>query len=373
MRKHKNFINLQLYAGEQDELAGTWVFNDNAYDVYTNKTFNVTFVSNGQTFNSIINNNNPMTGGLFYDTLQVVNPDNAGTFIDQNYQTITITSKLSEVTNGNALLAWLQARATKQSTPQPTLTFKHFYDAGTIGSGTVKFRHYSQQEPSSGETWVLNESPSKPSSKIDLDINFTSNDTNFSHILIANETGVWRVQGITYGVDVGSGTLVYGSINGWSNTAYRTLILDTPPTGDLLTWLQANGTKQGGGGQVIKAGTYQFIEEPNVPIGTNIDENLTAIINTLIDNDVYGNQKTTTRIAVYRLSSAEIASIIIFNEEPYYQINIIQCSYDNEDGDTFDATTDSSKLRTIIITTDQTVSNELYKWAITDGNLVKLS
>ena len=30
-------------------------------------------------------------------------------------------------------------------------TFKHFYDAGTIGSGTVKFRHYSQQEPSSGK------------------------------------------------------------------------------------------------------------------------------------------------------------------------------------------------------------------------------
>lgn len=26
-------------------------------------------------------------------------------------------------------------------------TFKHFYDAGTIGTGTVKFRHYSQQEP----------------------------------------------------------------------------------------------------------------------------------------------------------------------------------------------------------------------------------
>lgn len=29
-------------------------------------------------------------------------------------------------------------------------TFKHFFDAGTIGSGTVKFRHYSQQEPSTG-------------------------------------------------------------------------------------------------------------------------------------------------------------------------------------------------------------------------------
>lgn len=25
-----------------------------------------------------------------------------------------------------------------------TLTFKHFYDAGTIGTGAIKFRHYSQ-------------------------------------------------------------------------------------------------------------------------------------------------------------------------------------------------------------------------------------
>lgn len=33
----------------------------------------------------------------------------------------------------------------------PTLTFKHFYDSGTIGTGTVKFRHYSQQEPSTDE------------------------------------------------------------------------------------------------------------------------------------------------------------------------------------------------------------------------------
>lgn len=159
--------------------------------------------------------------------------------------------------------------------PQPTLTFKHFYDAGTIGSGTVKFRHYSQREPSSGK--------------------------------------------------------------------------------------------------VIKAGTYQFIEEPIIPIGTNIEENLTATINTLIDEDVYGNQRTTTGIAAYRTTSAEIGVSIIFNEEPYYFIDIGECSYNNEDGETFYANTDSSKLRTIVIATDQTVSDELYKWLITDGNLVKLS
>ena len=33
---------------------------------------------------------------------------------DEGYKTITITSKLSEVTNGDNLLAWLQANATKQ-------------------------------------------------------------------------------------------------------------------------------------------------------------------------------------------------------------------------------------------------------------------
>ena len=157
----------------------------------------------------------------------------------------------------------------------PTLTFKHFYDAGTIGSGTYKFRHYSQQEPSSGK--------------------------------------------------------------------------------------------------VIKAGTYQFIEEPNIPIGTNIEENLTATINTLTDENVFGNQRTTTGIVVYRTSPAELGGSIIFNEEPYYFIDIGECSYNNEDGETFFAPTDSAKLRTIIIATDQTVSDELYKWLITDGNLVKLS
>lgn len=92
------------------------MFDENVFgkNIYNNITFNVTFVSNGQTFNSIIFNNNPDNGGMFYDTLQVVHPDDAAHFIDQSYRTITITPKLSEVTNGDTLLAWLQANATKQ-------------------------------------------------------------------------------------------------------------------------------------------------------------------------------------------------------------------------------------------------------------------
>lgn len=125
-------------------------------------------------------------------------------------------------------------------------TFKHFYDAGTIGSGTVKFRHYSQQEPSSGDTWVLNESGLENHTLSKQSVAFTSNGK--SYIAIENFSS-------------GSGLFYYKTENDydapyvdggpegfiWTNQAYRTLVFATPPTGDLLTWLQANGTKQGGG------------------------------------------------------------------------------------------------------------------------------
>ena len=166
------------------------------------------------------------------------------------------------------------------------------------------------------------------------------------------------------------------TLSGWSSlssgTHNITIVAKANGYRDSEPSAAVSVTKQGGG-QVIKAGTYQFIEEPNIPIGTNIDENLTAIINTLIDEDVYGNQRTTTGIAVYRSTPAEMGGIVIYNEEPSYNILLPACEYDNEDGEMFFANTDSSKLRTIVIATDQTVSNELYKWAITDGNLVKLS
>lgn len=191
-------------------------------------------------------------------------------WVNEAYRTIEFEQPIWD----NELSAWLQANATKQSTP--TLTFKHFYDAGTIGTGTIKFRHYSQQEPSTE--------------------------------------------------------------------------------------------------RIINAGTYQFIEEPNIPIGMNIDINIIATINTLTANNVYGNQRTTTGIGVYRADTGEVGTVGIFNEEPYYAVTgFSPWQYTNENDDVFDAYQDTSKLRTIIIATEQNVSNEFYKWAITDGNLVKLS
>lgn len=134
------------------------------------------------------------------------------------------------------------------------VTFKHFYDAGTIGSGTYKFRHYSQQEPSSGETWVLNDSITNdtlqygisPNWGVNVDeysiyqsVEFTSNNTKYYGLCNYNDG---RPPALT------TQTLnVYSS--GWTNEAYRTITFETAPTGDLLTWLQANGTKSGGGGE----------------------------------------------------------------------------------------------------------------------------
>ena len=91
------------------------------------------------------------------------------------------------------------------------------------------------------ETWMLNKIPSVGRIGLETTINFTSNDTKYSKI----QTGTLNVGGIRY-----DDTLVYdpqGSDDEnllWVSSAYRKLTFDTPPTGDLLTWLQANGVKQ---------------------------------------------------------------------------------------------------------------------------------
>lgn len=89
------------------------------------------------------------------------------------------------------------------------------------------------------EVWVLNEQID--SSPMNLPTSFTSNGSQFSNLASSggevavvsyDETEVYAVQ------DAGLDFV------GWLDQAYRKLIFDTPPTGDLLTWLQANGVKQ---------------------------------------------------------------------------------------------------------------------------------
>lgn len=150
MWKHNNFINLQLCAGE------TWVLNESL----SSQSFgivDVAFSSNGSDYTKFSRYyKTDMLGEVEQDYVAFYTSDtdyvtvyDTGTWTDQAYRTITFATAPT-----GDLLTWLQANGTKQSIPQPTLTFKHFYDAGTIGTGTVKFRHYSQQEPSSGATLI---------------------------------------------------------------------------------------------------------------------------------------------------------------------------------------------------------------------------
>lgn len=90
------------------------------------------------------------------------------------------------------------------------------------------------------ETWVLNESVTFPSSNVDTEINFTSNGTTFVYF----RTGSPEIYYCTSTNPFSGYVTVYKKTSGWVNEAYRTVVFDTAPTGNLLIWLQANGTKQ---------------------------------------------------------------------------------------------------------------------------------
>lgn len=94
-----------------------------------------------------------------------------------------------------------------------------------------------------GETWVLNDELSFDTYEIDVSgVNFISNGINYSSIY-AGDSDVVRI--VRYDNTKVASSPMIGSITpSWTDQAYRTITFLEPPTGDLLTWLQANGTKQ---------------------------------------------------------------------------------------------------------------------------------
>lgn len=131
MWKHKNFINLQLCAGPIP------------FEVSVNgATFSIQRLSDSMvageetwSYNASINTDTYSISG---NTVVW----NDGTILQYNGVDVLPTDDIIGIPGNPGIYT------TRSATP--TFTFKHFYDAGTIGSGTVKFRHYSQQEPSSG-------------------------------------------------------------------------------------------------------------------------------------------------------------------------------------------------------------------------------
>ena len=100
-----------------------------------------------------------------------------------------------------------------------------------------------QAEVSVSKTWVINETPNTQSVVFptatglwEQTINFTSNNIQFTSIEIID-----GVDELYYGGTNGVTTYSEGS---WDNQAYRTVAFETAPTGELLTWLQANAIPQ---------------------------------------------------------------------------------------------------------------------------------
>lgn len=114
------------------------------------------------------------------------------------------------------------------------------------GYGTSSFSNsVTVTKGAAGETWVLN-SHLTGNSQSFKNINFQSNGVAYDSIYVTTDDG--SVSDVSYGNTSPYRFLsAYNGDSGWANEAYRTITFTTAPTGDLLTWLQANGTKQGGG------------------------------------------------------------------------------------------------------------------------------
>ena len=106
----------------------------------------------------------------------------------------------------------------------------------------------------SGGTWVIKSDAYGAFAT--TQISFTSNGQKFTSIGANYDAGSFVIlrydNGEVAGYDTAGGDIVYE----FYNDAYRKLTFDTPPTGDLLTWLQANAVKQPDDTAWIPKGTF---------------------------------------------------------------------------------------------------------------------
>lgn len=113
------------------------------------------------------------------------------------------------------------------------------------------------------ETWLLNDVV-HPSVAFVSNVLFISNSNNYSKFSVVDA-------GIMYQLVYGDTVVFSDDTSTWTSQAYRTITFAEPVTDStLLTWLQANGIKQGGatminidlttlsGYESLAAGTYQL-------------------------------------------------------------------------------------------------------------------
>ena len=99
------------------------------------------------------------------------------------------------------------------------------------------------------QTWVIKDTaPVDPNEYFAaVSINFTSNNESFTSLGVVDGGSTCELQynGVTYaGVDLQDPNSGPEYNFEWDNNAYKTIIFNTAPTGELLAWLQKNADKQ---------------------------------------------------------------------------------------------------------------------------------
>ena len=195
--------------------AGTYKWVDVPNFTKTSFTEPLSFDCDGYSYTSIFVDYYVRGGGNIVfeteeDSTTVYDGKDSGGWVSDNYKTITLTTDQT--------------------------VSAEFYTWAITGGNLVK------QE---GETWVLNSDLDSAGDLTTQTIDFTSNGQSFTSLVFVSPSGLGpaQAQGMRYLPGAGK---VYVPFSGWTDDAYRTITFSTPPTGDLLTWLQANGTKQGG-------------------------------------------------------------------------------------------------------------------------------
>ena len=90
------------------------------------------------------------------------------------------------------------------------------------------------------ETWIIKDNASGEFAT--TQVAFTSNGQKFTSIGANDSSGVAMV--LYYDSYEAAGYDIAGGVYEFAIDAYRKLTFDTPPTGELLTWLQSNATRQ---------------------------------------------------------------------------------------------------------------------------------
>lgn len=171
----------------------------------------------------------------------------------------------SETVNGSVMYHYLSNTGTQ-------ITSASEIDDNFLLSGAI-----GKNSGSDALTWVINEKPSVPDKM--FSVKFTSNNIRYNNIALSSTgdalPGIPNVLIAYHQEESGMFDQVYEIYQGterWGSQAYRTVTFETAPSGDLLTWLQANAVPQGGADSntvlllninVTKAGSSITVEAVN--------------------------------------------------------------------------------------------------------------